>query len=58
MIVVEAAFDSLQAPIRRVAMPDIPVPSSKYLEQFVIPNEKDIIYAVKETVNYKQHKKA
>jgi pyruvate dehydrogenase E1 component beta subunit len=54
MILAEEAFDVLRAPIRRVATPDIPVPASKYLEQFVIPNEMNIIEAVKETTSYKK----
>ena len=53
-ILAEEAFDSLQAPIRRVAMPDIPVPPSKYLEHLVIPTDKDIFKAAKETVEYKK----
>jgi pyruvate dehydrogenase E1 component beta subunit len=47
-IVAEEAFHLLRAPIRRVATPDVPLPSSKYLEQFLIPNERDIVEAVRE----------
>jgi len=50
-IVVEEALDYLDAPIKRVAEPDTPIPFSPTLEQFVIPNEKSIIKAVKETVH-------
>jgi len=49
-VVAEEALDYLDAPIRRVAEPDTPVPFSPPLEQFVIPNEKSIIKAVKEIV--------
>jgi len=48
--VAEEALDYLDAPIKRVAEPDTPIPFSPSLEQYVIPNEKTIIKAVKETV--------
>ena len=47
-IVAEEALDYLDAPIKRVAEPDTPIPFSPPLEQFVIPNEETIIKAVKE----------
>jgi pyruvate dehydrogenase E1 component beta subunit len=47
-IVAEEALDYLDAPIKRVAEPDTPIPFSPSLEQFVIPNERSIIKAVKE----------
>jgi len=46
----EEALDYLDAPIKRVAAADTPIPFSPPLEQFVIPNEKAIIKAVKEVV--------
>jgi pyruvate/2-oxoglutarate/acetoin dehydrogenase E1 component len=49
-IVAEEALDYLDAPIKRVAEPDTPIPFSPPLEQFVIPDEKAIIEAVKEVV--------
>ena len=49
-LVAEEALDYLDAPIKRVAEPDTPIPFSPPLEQFVIPNEKNIIKAVKEIV--------
>jgi len=49
-IVAEEAIDYLDAPIKRVAEPDTPIPFSPSLEQYVIPNEKTIIKAVKEIV--------
>lgn len=49
-IVAEEALDYLDAPIKRVAEPDTPIPFSPPLEQFVIPDEKAIIQAVKEVV--------
>lgn len=47
-LVMEEAFTSLQAPLRRVTGPDIPVPASPPLEQFYIPNEEKLITAVKQ----------
>jgi pyruvate/2-oxoglutarate/acetoin dehydrogenase E1 component len=49
-VVAEEALDYLDAPIKRVAEPDTPIPFSPPLEQFVIPNEKTIIKAVKEVL--------
>jgi len=47
-VVAEEAIDYLDAPIKRVAEPDTPIPFSPPLEQYVIPNEKSIIEAVRE----------
>ncbi|MDI6846875.1 MAG: alpha-ketoacid dehydrogenase subunit beta [Candidatus Bathyarchaeia archaeon] len=49
-VVAEEAIDYLDAPIKRVAEPDTPIPFSPPLEQYVIPDEKAIINAVKEVV--------
>ena len=49
-LVAEEAIDYLDAPIKRVAEPDTPIPFSPPLEKHVIPNEKSIIKAVKEIV--------
>jgi len=49
-IVAEEAIDYLDAPVKRLAEPDTPIPFSPPLEQYVIPNEKSIIKAVKEVV--------
>jgi len=49
-VVAEEAIDYLDAPIRRVTGADTPIPFSPPLEQYVIPNEKAIIKAVKEVV--------
>jgi pyruvate dehydrogenase E1 component beta subunit len=49
-VVVEEALDYLDAPIKRVAEPDTPIPFSPTLEQYVIPSEKTIVKAVKEVV--------
>jgi pyruvate/2-oxoglutarate/acetoin dehydrogenase E1 component len=49
-VVAEEAIDYLDAPIKRVTAADTPIPFSPPLEQYVIPNEKAIIKAVKEVV--------
>jgi len=49
-LVAEEAIDYLDAPIKRVAEPDTPIPFSPTLEQYVIPNEKAIIKAIKEII--------
>lgn len=47
----QALFD-LQAPIKRIGSPDVPIAQSIYLEQFYIPSEEQIIEAVKELMEY------
>jgi len=49
-VVAEEALDYLDAPVKRVAEPDTPIPFSPPLEQYVIPTEKTIVKAVKEVV--------
>jgi pyruvate dehydrogenase E1 component beta subunit len=49
-VVAEEAIDYLDAPVKRVAEPDTPIPFSPPLERFVIPDEKKIIGAVKEVI--------
>jgi len=48
--VVEEAFDSLDAPILRVASPDTPIPFSPPLEQAYMPNAQKIIEAAKKLI--------
>ncbi len=50
-VVAEEAIDYLDAPVKRVAEPDTPIPFSPPLEKFVIPDENRIIGAVKEIVH-------
>lgn len=47
-VVSEKAFDYLDAPVKRVAAANTPVPFAPALENFVIPDERDIIKEVKE----------
>ena len=44
----ERSLDSLKAPLRRVADPDIYVPAGPPLERFYIPKEERLVSAVKE----------
>jgi pyruvate/2-oxoglutarate/acetoin dehydrogenase E1 component len=48
--VVEEAFDSLDAPILRVASPDMSIPFSPTLEQAYMPNAQKIIEAAKKLI--------
>lgn len=47
----EFAYDSLKAPILRVAAPNVPVPFAVSLENAFVPNEQQIIDAVHKTLN-------
>jgi pyruvate/2-oxoglutarate/acetoin dehydrogenase E1 component len=44
----EQALEYLDRPLRRVAIPDVPIPTAAVLEQFVIPNEEKIYAACRE----------
>jgi pyruvate dehydrogenase E1 component beta subunit len=46
----EMAWDSLDAPIRRLTMPDTPVPCSAHLELLLVPNANTIAAAAQELV--------
>jgi acetoin:2,6-dichlorophenolindophenol oxidoreductase subunit beta len=45
---VEGAFDHLDAPPMRLAEPDVPIPYSRPLEQFVLPSRESIAAAARE----------
>jgi len=47
-LVADKGFDFLDAPVKRVAAPDTPVPFSPPLEDFFLPNEAKLIEAVRE----------
>lgn len=51
-LVAEEAFSALKAPVKRVTAPDIPVPCSPPLEKFYMPDEAQLIQAVKECTGY------
>jgi pyruvate dehydrogenase E1 component beta subunit len=46
----EQAFDFIDAPIKRVAQAEVPLPYSKALEQSALPQVADVIRAVKEVL--------
>lgn len=46
----EEAFDYLDAPIRRVAQKEVPLPYNRRLEQLALPQIEDIINAVREVL--------
>jgi pyruvate/2-oxoglutarate/acetoin dehydrogenase E1 component len=50
--IMETSFDSLQAPPRRVAALDIPMPASRVLEQAALPDFRKIAEAAAEVVAY------
>jgi pyruvate/2-oxoglutarate/acetoin dehydrogenase E1 component len=45
-IIMEQAFDSLDAPVARVCGADVPIPYAKNLEQAALPQPPDIVSAV------------
>ncbi len=46
-LVGESAFDHLDAPVRRLAARDVPVPFSPVLEEYIIPHASDIVQAAR-----------
>ncbi|MDD2696491.1 MAG: alpha-ketoacid dehydrogenase subunit beta [Anaerolineales bacterium] len=46
----EQAFDYVDAPIRRVAQKEVPLPYNRALEQSALPQVEDVIAAVKEVL--------
>jgi len=46
----EEAFDYVDAPIKRVAQKEVPLPYNRSLEQSALPQVEDVIAAVKEVV--------
>jgi pyruvate dehydrogenase E1 component beta subunit len=47
----EEAFDYVDAPIKRVAQKEVPLPYNRNLEQMALPQVPDILEAVKEVLN-------
>ena len=48
--VTELAFDHLDAPVRRVAQAEVPLPYNRRLEQMALPQEEDIVRAVNDVL--------
>ncbi len=45
-IVADEAFDYLDAPIKRITTPTVPIPFAPIMEKYVLPNEEKIITTV------------
>src|SRR5947209_1286883 len=50
--IAEEAFEDLDAPVRRIAAPDTPVPFSPVLEKAYIPQVDDVVRGLKELISY------
>jgi pyruvate/2-oxoglutarate/acetoin dehydrogenase E1 component len=50
-MLMEEALEYLDRPLRRVAIPDVPIPTAAGLEKFVIPNEEKIYAACRELLS-------
>jgi len=50
--IAEDAFEDLDAPVRRIAAPDTPVPFSPALEKAFIPQVEDVVAGLKELAEY------
>jgi len=48
--IAEETFDALDAPVRRVAARDVPIPFSPPLEEYVLPQVGDIVAAIRQVV--------
>jgi pyruvate dehydrogenase E1 component beta subunit len=51
--VTELAFDYLDAPVRRVAQAEVPLPYNRRLEQMALPQVEDVVNAVKDVLYLK-----
>jgi pyruvate/2-oxoglutarate/acetoin dehydrogenase E1 component len=51
-LITEAAFEHLDAPVRRLTTPDVPIPFSPPLEQRVLPQPDDMKEACRELLAY------
>jgi pyruvate dehydrogenase E1 component beta subunit len=51
--VAELAFDDLDAPVRRVAQAEVPLPYNRRLEQMALPQVEDVIKAAKDVLYIK-----
>ncbi len=45
--IAESVFDYIDAPIKRVGVPDVPIPYAKSLEDAIMPNEEKLITCIK-----------
>lgn len=51
-IAAEEALDYLEAPVKRLAVPDVPLPFSRPLENYVIPSTERIADAARDLASY------
>jgi len=51
-LVMEHAFDALDRPLVRLAMPDVPVPAAPHLVDALVPSSDDIVAAVTKLVTW------
>jgi len=56
-IAADRAFGMLRAPIRRVTVPNMPMPYSPPLEKSILPNAESIAQAVKDVIGYSKSSK-
>ncbi len=47
-IIMEDAFDYLDAPVKRVGCKDVPMPFASYLEDYVLPSTNDIVQEIQD----------
>jgi pyruvate/2-oxoglutarate/acetoin dehydrogenase E1 component len=50
--IAQEAFENLDAPVRRVAAPDTPVPFAPVLEKAFIPQVDDVVAGLRELAEY------
>jgi pyruvate dehydrogenase E1 component beta subunit len=50
-LIAEEVVDELDAPIRRIAALDTPIPFSPVLENYVLPNDQKIVEAIRELMS-------
>jgi hypothetical protein len=50
--IAEEAFEDLDAPVKRLAAPDTPVPFSPTLEKAFIPQVDDVVAGLRELAEY------
>jgi 2-oxoisovalerate dehydrogenase E1 component len=51
-VLAQEAFSELDAPVERLAMPDIPVPHSPWLLDAILPVPDDIVAAIRRIASY------
>jgi 2-oxoisovalerate dehydrogenase E1 component len=51
-VLAQEAFSELDAPVERLAMPDIPVPHNPWLLEAILPAPDDIVAAIRRLASY------